>query len=87
MDFKINLGETQHSSDHNDQTAPTVGANFNQQGSDGKEPIDFTNFLQHANHPAICFFTIIFKISAILTYLIDYFLDSWFFPCSFLMMH
>jgi hypothetical protein len=30
-----------------------------------KEPVDFTNFLQHANHPAIVFFTLFFKIVSV----------------------
>ena len=36
----------------------------------GKEDIDFTNFLQHAHNPIIVFFTLIFKVLAILFYFI-----------------
>ena len=59
LDFKIN----QQNSSYN-QTLPP---NYQGGTADGKEQIDFTNFLQHANHPCICFFTIIFKLAAILT--------------------
>ncbi len=38
-------------------------ANQNQQ-------IDFTNFLQHANHPGIVFFTLLFKAVAITSFLV-----------------
>ncbi|MCQ2817005.1 MAG: DUF846 domain-containing protein [archaeon] len=34
----------------------------------GQEQIDFTNFLQHAHNPIIVFFTLIFKVLAILFY-------------------
>lgn len=33
-----------------------------------KEQIDFTNFLQHANHPGIVFFTILFKVLSVIRY-------------------
>lgn len=41
----------------------------NQISSSNNEQIDFTNFLQHANNPGIVFFTIVFKILAIVFYL------------------
>ena len=34
------------------------------------EQIDFTNFLQHANNPAIVFFTLLFKGLAIILFLV-----------------
>ena len=40
------------------------GATGNMTGP--KEQVDFTNFLQHANHPAIVFFTLLFKTLAVL---------------------
>lgn len=40
----------------------------NQQGN--SEPIDFTNFLQHATHPFIVFFTLLFKATAIISFLL-----------------
>jgi hypothetical protein len=33
------------------------------------EQVDFTNFLHHANHPGIVFFTLLFKIGAIVSFL------------------
>lgn len=29
-----------------------------------EEKVDFTNFLAHANHPFVVFFTLLFKVSA-----------------------
>lgn len=40
-----------------------TSTNFNQAG--GKEPIDITNFLQHANHPCVVLFTLLFKAAGI----------------------
>lgn len=40
----------------------------NQPQGNTQEQIDFTNFLQHAHNPIIVFFTLIFKVLAILFY-------------------
>jgi hypothetical protein len=37
-------------------------------GQPGQQ-VDFTNFLQHANHPGIVFFTLLFKIGSIVSFL------------------
>lgn len=38
--------------------------------SKSSQKIDFTNFLQHANHPIVVFFTLFFKITSGLIYLL-----------------
>lgn len=35
-----------------------------------KDPIDFTNFLQHAHHPCVVLFTLLFKAASIVSFLI-----------------
>jgi len=35
-----------------------------------KDPIDFTNFLQHAHNPCVVLFTLLFKAASIVSFLI-----------------
>ena len=44
--------------------------NNNQSSNQNQEQIDFTNFLQHAHNPVIVFFTLVFKVLAIIFYFI-----------------
>jgi hypothetical protein len=48
----------------------TTGAGGNVNNLNSKEQIDFTNFLQHANHPFVVFFTLLFKAVAIVSFLV-----------------
>ena len=54
---------------------PNVGMNAGPANAGGMgmqqpgQKVDFTNFLQHANHPGIVFFTLIFKVGAIVSFL------------------
>lgn len=41
-----------------------------------KEPIDFTNFIQHANHPCVVLFTLLFKAIAVTMFIVFYLLVS-----------
>lgn len=47
----------------NDSGTKTNNANVNQ------DQVTFTNFLQHANHPGVLFFTLLFKTASILSFL------------------
>jgi hypothetical protein len=38
------------------------------QGGKSQEQVDFTNFLRHANHPCVVFFTLFFKAGAIVSF-------------------
>ncbi len=57
--------------------APTFRAEYGipQQGAVSraagpKDPIDFTNFLQHAHNPCVVLFTLLFKAASIVSFLI-----------------
>ena len=79
LDFNINMSSqpqpekyqtissSQKPSSTQQQTTPS------QQSSD---QIDITNFIQHANNPCIVLFTLLFKVSAILFFLIGGLLNS-----------
>jgi len=83
LNFDINLSASNNPSSSHSQT-PVLNStnqqininNFNQnpsqQISSNSKPtqIDFTNFICKANNPLIVFFTLIFKVSAIVLYLI-----------------
>jgi hypothetical protein len=49
-----------------------------QEGGVGtQQQIDFTNFLQHANHPMVLLFTLLFKVIAVISFLfINLFLSN-----------
>lgn len=51
---------------------PEMGnSNINMNVNNGqREQVDFTNFLQHANHPCVVLFTILFKIICITSFLV-----------------
>lgn len=51
-----------------DYGIPQPGAIPNPAGP--KDPIDFTNFLQHAHHPCVVLFTLLFKAASIVSFLI-----------------
>ncbi len=36
----------------------------------GKDPVDITNFLQHAHNPCVVLFTLLFKAASIVSFLI-----------------
>lgn len=44
--------------------------NVNAQQENPNQKVDFTNFLQHASHPCVLLFTLIFKVGAIIRYII-----------------
>jgi hypothetical protein len=46
-----------------------MNPNYMGQGGRPGEQVDFTNFLQHAHHPGIVFFTLLFKVCAIIGFL------------------
>lgn len=56
---------------------PTITSNYGAPQQAGipnaggpKDPIDFTNFLQHAHHPCVVLFTLLFKAVSIVSFLI-----------------
>lgn len=56
---------------------PTIRADYGISGQAAapnaagpKDPIDFTNFLQHAHHPCVVLFTLLFKAASIVSFLI-----------------
>ena len=55
--INVNNSDIKQSKEANEDTDST---------KEGKEKVDFTNFLSHANHPVTVFFTLLFKISAAL---------------------
>lgn len=78
LDFNINISPDQNNNTNSNS------AQANQQVTEKKikssnkakkqqissnEKIDFTNFLSHANHPGIVFFTLFFKAMAIIVFL------------------
>ena len=80
LDFNININNTNSanqavnakslkSSNVQPVTSSTVQAQ-QEQDNKPKQQIDFTNFLQHANHPAVVFFTLLFKIIAIILFIV-----------------
>lgn len=50
------------------QTSSSNNTGAGGQTGGAKEPIDITNFLQHANHPCVVLFTLLFKAAAITRY-------------------
>lgn len=77
MNFAIQINDnrqgTQTSS--NNPQANNIRNNNNeinqpdQNNATGQEQIDFTNFLQHANHPCVVLFTLLFKAGSIVSFL------------------
>jgi Eukaryotic protein of unknown function (DUF846) len=53
----------------NSYQAPIV-ENGASSGQQGKDPVDITNFLQHANHPCVVLFTLLFKAISVVSFLI-----------------
>lgn len=48
-----------------------------QQNNNNNEPITITNFIQNSSNPKVCFFTVLFKIIAILSFiLLDLFTEN-----------
>ncbi len=56
-DFNMNINQAPQMN----YTPPTMQGVGLQGPTQAAEPVDFTNFLQHANHPGIVFFTLFFK--------------------------
>ena len=78
LDFNINISPDQKDSTNSNSTQAkqqitekTIKSskNANKQRISSNEKIDFTNFLSHANHPGIVFFTLFFKALAIVVFL------------------
>ena len=78
LDFNININNTNSANQavnakslKSSNVQPvTVQAQFQEQENKPNQQIDFTNFLQHANHPAVVFFTLLFKIIAIILFIV-----------------
>ncbi len=78
LDFNINItpgqnpNENSNSSQNNQQVTEKSIKSSNKAKKNqisSNEKIDFTNFLSHANHPGIVFFTLFFKSLAIVVFL------------------
>ena len=78
LNFNINISPDQKDSTNSNSTQAkqqitekTIKSskNANKQRISSNEKIDFTNFLSHANHPGIVFFTLFFKSLAIVVFL------------------
>lgn len=77
LDFNINISNTPENSKYQTVNANTQPQQYqapsqqqqNSQQNQQPQQIDFTNFLQHAHHPVIVFFTLIFKVCAIIFFL------------------
>ena len=78
LDFNINISPDQKDSTNSNSTQAeqqitekTIKSSkkANKQKISSNEKIDFTNFLSHANHPGIVFFTLFFKALAIVVFL------------------
>lgn len=57
------------------QTGFDSNANTNlnvNQPQTNSQQVDFTNFLQHANHPCVLLFTLIFKVGAVVRYMFSF---------------
>lgn len=79
MDFSIPINNPKLAGNVGNNLGPSnpgMSTNYNsgpalemgQAGQPGQQ-VDFTNFLQHANHPGIVFFTLLFKIGSIVSFL------------------
>ncbi len=55
-----------NTSDNANSKTPKAANEDTDSTKEGKEKVDFTNFLSHAHHPVTVFFTLFFKIMAAL---------------------
>jgi hypothetical protein len=64
---KFNLAPSQNQPIMGEGNIGNTATNSNQVGQ--TDQVDITNFLRHAHHPGIVFFTLLFKVSAIVSFL------------------
>ena len=72
LNFNINMSNTPNANpaiQNSNYTNENLISNQNDP-QQGRESIDFTNFLQHAANPGIVFFTLVFKILSIVSFLV-----------------
>ena len=68
LDFNIQINQGQNAGKQSSVAAkegPEVNVKVKTQDKANNEEITASNFLYHANHPVVCFFTLIFKFISI----------------------